>query len=161
MVCLKNNTEGAEILVDYCSGGLDPARAAEIEGHIQTCADCRSLVDAQREVWSALDQWTPPEVSPGFDARLYARIGEEAGQPWWRRILRPAVPRPLWKPAIPVAAVCAAVLAVFLVRAPQPAEFTEPYGDKQVKAEVVNMDAVEEMLEDLDLLAPLGEPAEM
>jgi anti-sigma factor RsiW len=165
MICLSENKEGAGILVDYCSGALDPARAAELEGHMVNCEDCRRLVEAQRELWTTLDQWTPPEVSPDFDARLYARIAQEARLPWWKQMLKrvfsPAAPRSLWKPALPLAAACAAMILVLLVRGPQPAGVTEPDGVKQAQNDTINMDTLEETLEDLDLLAPIGEPAEM
>jgi hypothetical protein len=53
------------------------------------------------------------------------------------------------------------MILVLLVRGPQPAGVTEPDGVKQAQNDTVNMDTLEETLEDLDLLAPIGEPAEM
>src|SRR5690349_2935384 len=118
MECIKKMKDGADVLVDYCSGTLNGPRAAEIVKHIADCGDCRQLVEAQRELWRTLDQWAPPEVSQTFDARLYARIEQEESAPVWkkwaRRILQPAVPVAVWKPAVSLAAV-SAMLAVGLM----------------------------------------------
>src|SRR5580704_2245694 len=122
MIC-PTETANDEILVDYCAGTLDTDRAAEFARHMQACEACRRVVEAQSEVWGALDSWTPVEVSPDFDARLYARIAQESAAPpwkqWLRGILPPAVPFPLWQPAVPLAAVCAVMAAGLLVHAPQ------------------------------------------
>jgi hypothetical protein len=42
------------------------------------------IEDAKRSVDPALDLWEAPEVSAGFDRRLYRRIEQDV--PWWRRI---------------------------------------------------------------------------
>lgn len=36
----------AQVLAAWVSGSLDPAEAAEVRAHLETCADCRLLVDA-------------------------------------------------------------------------------------------------------------------
>ena len=111
MTCPTKRNEDAEILLDYCAQTLSPVQRAEFEIHLKQCADCSRLVDAQKEVWGALEAWTPPEVSINFDARLYARIAQEqtapAWQLWLRRIFQPPIPYPLWKSAVPLAAACA------------------------------------------------------
>src|SRR5229473_4720853 len=121
MIC-PTVTKSAEIFVDYCAGTLDPGRASEFSKHIEACDGCRRVVEAQREVWGALDGWTPVEVPPDFDARLYARIAQEQPAPHWRRsltgIFRPAVPYSFWKPAVPLAAACAVLAVGFWVRTP-------------------------------------------
>src|ERR1035438_8417658 len=103
MDCIKNNKRGVEILTDYCAGILDPAVALEIDTHIAQCGECRGMVEAQRSVWEMLDAWTPLEVSPNFDARLYARIAQEQTVPAWRqwlgRLFRPVTPYGIWKTA--------------------------------------------------------------
>jgi anti-sigma factor RsiW len=147
MTCLKNNKEGADILIEYLAGTLDPARQAALERHAAECPECRGLLG----VWTTLDEFKAPEVSPDFDARLYARIAAEKSAPWWRRLLWPAGPIAWWKPAIPVAA-CAALAVALIVRGPAggPAD-----GNKQAKVEPVSMEQVEQALEDLELLAPV------
>ena len=155
MIC-PTATKSVEILLDYCAGTLESARAAEFAKHIEVCDGCRRVVEAQRGVWGALDGWKPVEVSPEFDARLYARIAQEPAAPQWRRwlreIFRPAVPYPLWKPAVPLAAACAALAVGFLVHTPNPGDTS-----KQIRAEKVDIEQVERTLEDLDMLTPLSQ----
>jgi len=156
MICPILTKESAEILVDYCAGTLDPGRAAEFEKHSEECADCRRLIEAQREVWERLGGWKPGAVSPDFDSRLYARIAQEEAAPrWsqWRRFLQPAAPYSIWKPVLPLAAACAVLAIGFLIRMPNSRD-----GAKQVSAENVDIEQVEKTLEDLDMLTPLTVP---
>jgi anti-sigma-K factor RskA len=153
MVCLIQLKEGAEILMDYCAQALDPARRAEIEHHVESCANCRELVEKQAKLWEMLDQWQTPAVSSNFDARLYARIArEEAGPAWkkWaRRIFEPAAPVAIWKPAVSLAAACAVLATALTVNTPQH-QTTTP----QLRADQVDIEQVAKALDDLDLLAP-------
>ena len=73
MICLSKNEQGAELLAGYLAKTLDAARMAELDRHIRECSDCRGLAT----VWERLDEFAVPEVTPGFDARLYARIARE------------------------------------------------------------------------------------
>ena len=133
MICPTQN-KNAEVLLDYCAGTLEPARTAEFATHIEACGDCRRVVEAQRQVWGALDAWTPLEVPPDFDARLYARIArEKRALPWGRWF---------WKPAVPLALACAVLAVGSLVRTP--------------KEDKVDIQRVERTLEDLDMLTPLS-----
>jgi anti-sigma factor RsiW len=154
MTC-PTKTNNAEILVDYCAGTLDPARVDEFVQHFQTCDGCRRAVEAQREVWGVLDGWTPPQVSPDFDARLYARIAREGAAPQWKRwlrgVLHPAGPHPFWKPAVGLAAACAVLAVGFLVRTPNPVDTS-----KQIRADNVDIEQVEQTLADLDMLTPVS-----
>jgi hypothetical protein len=111
------------------------------------------MVEAQREVWSALEGFGAPAVSADFNARLYARIAQEQSEPAWRkwarRIFQPALPVPMWKPAVSLAA-AAAVLAIALaVRTPEPVQ-----APKQVRAEMVDIEQVANTLDDLEILTP-------
>src|SRR5262245_13182826 len=115
MVCIKNDPQGVEILTDYCAGALDAIRVAELESHFHECASCKQLADSQRLVWEALDAWKPVEVSPDFDARLFARLAVESRTPWWRRIM-----------ANPLAPVTAAVAVLALALAIRTAEVRVP-----------------------------------
>src|SRR5258706_16385111 len=103
MDCAIKSRGGEQALTDYCAGTMDAFRAAVFETHLRECHDCRRIVNAQSEVWGALGEWSPPEVSPDFDARLYARIRREeevpAGRKGLRRMFQPAVPWTTWKPA--------------------------------------------------------------
>ena len=58
-------TKAAEIVIDYCAGTLESRRKTEFERHLDACAECSRVVQAQRELWETLDQWTPRAVA-GF-----------------------------------------------------------------------------------------------
>lgn len=154
MFCMMRSNEGAQILLDYCARSLDPLRAAEVERHIEMCAECRALVEKQTELWETLDQWTAPAVSPNFDARLYARIAREQAAPAWRkwarRIFKPAVPIAVWKPVVSLAAACAVLAVALTVHPAAPHSTPTP----QVHADQVDIEQVAKALDDLDLLAP-------
>src|SRR5258708_6103756 len=132
MTCLSKDKDGIERLMEYLGGPSTAERRAELEQHAQECVECRGLLRA----WNALDEYTAPEVSEDFDSKLYARIAREK-QSWWRRIFWPAGPVAWWKPAIPLAA-CAAVLIALWVRVP----VTHVDSDKQAKLEPVNIEQV-------------------
>lgn len=155
MNCPTKRNEDAEILLDYCAQTLTPEQTAEFEIHLKQCADCSRLVEAQKEVWSALEAWTPAPVSSNFDARLYARIATEEAQNvpawlgWLRRVFQPPVPYPLWKSAIPLVAACAVLAAGLAVRTPDAT--VQP----QLRAEKVDIEQVEQTLEDFDILTPV------
>lgn len=156
MDCLKNSRSGAQILLDYCSGALEPAEAAELERHIANCEDCGRAVEAQRELWETLDMWKAPAVSADFNLRLYARIARENDAPRWRqwirRLTRPALPYALWKPAA-VAAACAVLAVGFLIETPRAAQAPAP-SSAQVETQNVDIEQVANALEELDLLMP-------
>jgi anti-sigma factor RsiW len=154
MNCPTKRNENAEILLDYCAQTLSPEMTAEFEIHLEQCADCARLAAAQKEVFGALEAWTPVPVSPNFDARLYARIAKEQAAPAWQlwlsRIFHPPVPYPLWKSAIPLVAACAVLAAGLAVRMPDAATVAQP----QLHAEKVDIEQVEQTLEDFDILTP-------
>lgn len=154
MECVTKHRDGADVLIDYCSGVLDGARAQEIERHIAECAGCRKIVEAQRELWQTLDRFAAPEVSSNFDARLYARIAEEEAAPAWKRwmlrIFAPAVPVAVWKPAVSLAAAGAVLAVALAVRTPGVSEKVP-----QVRAEhAVDIEQVADALDDLEMLTP-------
>lgn len=100
------------------------------------CPDCRGF----RAVWDRLDEFPAPEVSPGFDARLYARIAaEESRRPWWYRLV--------WPPIAPAVAIAVAAVILF-VNLP-----VSPDAAKQVNK--TDIEQVAQAVDDLDLLIPL------
>jgi anti-sigma-K factor RskA len=153
MICLSKMREGAELLLDYCAGTLESTRRVEIDGHIESCTECRRMVEAQRDIWRTLDQWTPPDVAPDFDRRLYARIAEEQAAPWWsrwtRRLFQPAIPVPVWKPVVSLAAACAVLAVGLMVHTPDAGDAA-----KQIRADNVDIEQVANTLDDLELLTP-------
>jgi hypothetical protein len=154
MNCPTKRNEDAEILLDYCAQALSPERTAEFEIHLKECTDCSRLVEAQKEVWGALEAWTPVPVSSNFDARLYARIAAEqtapAWQLWLRRMFQPPIPYAWWKSAVPLTAACAVLAAGLYVRMPDAT-------DAGLRAEKVDIEQVEQTLEDFDILTPAAQ----
>jgi len=154
MICPTKRNEDAEILLDYCAQTLSPLQTAEFEIHLKECADCSRLVEAQKEVWGALEAWTPAPVSINFDARLYARIAQERSAPawqlWLRRIFQPALPYPFWKSAVPLTVACSLVTVGLYVRMPEATHPAQP----QLHADKVDIEKVEKTLEDFDILTP-------
>jgi anti-sigma factor RsiW len=152
MICFTNRKEGAEILLDYTSGTLDPVRSAELDRHMEACAECRRLVESQRTVYSALDQFTAPEVSADFDKKLYARIAADKPS-FWQRFLPAAplawTPMTWWKPAVPLALAALALCTVLVLRTEHPGSAQKQPGIGQA-----DIEHVEQALDDLDLLAP-------
>jgi anti-sigma factor RsiW len=143
MICLRENEQGADLLIGYLEGTLPEAERAELERHAAACMECRGLLEVQQE----LDDLPAPEVSPDFDARLYARIaGEEQAKVsvWWRKLL--------WRPLAPLAA-AAAVAVVLLLKTQAPAPVQDPPKQAAVDPQV---ELIEQVLEDMELLMPLG-----
>jgi len=75
--------------------GAEPA--AEQKQHLAACAACAAKLAGLRQTMALLDEWKAPAVSPYFDAKLRARLREEAARPrglfgWLRSpaFLRPA-----------------------------------------------------------------------
>ena len=138
MICLTKNEQGAELLTGYLAKTLDAAGMAEVDRHIQECADCRGLVS----VWEKLDEFAAPEVTADFDARLYARIAaDDARQPWWRRLL--------WRPAVPLVAAGALVGLGLLMVPRTPNVATQP--------NQMDIEQVAQAVDDLDLLTPIAQ----
>lgn len=165
MDCIAKSKQGAEILLDYAAGTLDASRSAELTSHIRQCSECRELVEAQNTVWEMLGAWKPAEVSPDFDAKLYARIAAEDRVPAWKQWLNR-----IWKPAVPLAAAAAVLSLALLLRVPDwgeripetpapqaqvaPSTPAPAAGQAQTRSGAIDADQVEQGLEDLDLLAP-------
>ena len=134
MTCLSKNEQGPELLAGYLAKRLDPAETAEMDRHFAGCAECCGFLS----VWEQLDDFTTPDVTPGFDARLYARIAaDESRRTWWRRIL--------WGPVVPLAAAAALVAIALFVQTPRHPDIAKP----------VNIEQVAQAVDDLDLLVSL------
>jgi len=158
MDCLLNARDGAETLIDYCAGTLDAARAAALEQHALSCGECRRMLEAQRAVWTSLDELPASSFdATRFDQQLYARIAREDASPWWlrawRNLSQPAMPWNSWKPAVSLAAACAVLTVGFLVRLPEGADGSR---FEKARMEVVDMEQVEQALEDLEMLTPVA-----
>jgi hypothetical protein len=152
MECPLKTGEGTEVFIAYSARTLPTETEAELRQHLGACASCRRIAEAQEEVWLALDAWTPEPISSTFDEKLYARIACEEQHPWWRRLLGSNLNvNWSWKPAMPVAAACAALLAAFLLKSPVPEH--RPQASVQPN---IDIEQVERALDDIDMLKQLG-----
>lgn len=149
--CPLQNRELASIFLDYCDRRLDPDLMLEMERHMESCKDCRQMLASQRAVWDALDAWEPEPVSLDFNRRLFDRIEAEGARPWWQRAWT-SLGSLGWKPAVPVAAACMALVAVVLLRVPSVSQY-----DQKAKLEpTVDVEQVDRALDDMEMLRQLG-----
>ncbi|MEQ1885126.1 MAG: hypothetical protein ABL967_08695 [Bryobacteraceae bacterium] len=144
MNCPIQKKQGEEILLDYCSGRLHPDRTAEVEAHAKICTECSQWIANQSAVWSALDDFAAPAVSPEFQARVYQQLEAEPSGGSWKHLWLSA-----WKPTLAAAAVAAALVVGVMIRT-----VPVPEPSKKASIESVDMDQVENALDDLDLLTP-------
>ena len=139
MTCLRDNNQGADLLIGYLEGTLPAPDRQDLERHAGGCAECRGLLAVQATL--GLD--VAPEVSANFDAKLYARIAaDEVRRPWW--LLASS-----WKMIAPAVAMAAALAVTMWVRQPVP--------PTNIEHPVVAQDVqqLEQALDDLELLMPL------
>ncbi len=151
MECPSKKGQAAEFIVAYVARTLDAGTAADFQRHLAACAACRELTTRQQAVWSALDEWQPAPVSPGFDEQLLRRVEQQqpALRRWWTGLLSPQWS---WRPVLPLAAACAVLVIAFLLKdsdrpAPAPAA-----GQPNARIE----QQVEHALDDMDMLRQLG-----
>jgi hypothetical protein len=90
--------EKVTALVD---GALDAGERARMEGHLAGCGGCRAQVTAERTIHERLRALPAPEMPPGFETRLRARLAERPSRGLGRslRVLLPlaaAVAVALW-----------------------------------------------------------------
>ncbi|HLJ50265.1 MAG TPA: zf-HC2 domain-containing protein [Bryobacteraceae bacterium] len=149
MQCPKENGNAAELMIAYVAEALEPATQIALERHITQCADCREMAAQQKAVWDALEDWKPAPISSDFDEKLYQRIAQDEQRGWWRR-LTGANWSWAFRPAMPVAAACAALIVAFLIRGP----LSEYDSTPQVQPQV-SIEQVERALDDVDLLKQL------
>lgn len=167
MRCPVRSGENVAILLDYCARTLDSERAALLELHMTSCAECQAFRDGQTAVWSSLDAWEPPAVAAEFNPRLLARIDEEERKPWWRK-WRGAWTAVWLEPAVPIAVAGLALLAGFLFQATSFTPVTAPPEDGlagSVPARIgpAEIDQAETALQDIEMLRALADvvaPAE-
>ena len=107
--------------IEYLDRRTSPEARARLEAHLAECAACRRQLDELRALGTVLDEWTPIQVSPGFETRLRARVAEERPAPGGWFALRPAF-------ALGLAAVAALTVAVLLwqSRGPDVAQVKPP-----------------------------------
>lgn len=97
-----------EELTALLDGALEPAERERVEAHLAGCAECRAGRDRTAAALAVLGRLPPPpEPSPRFEQRFYARLARQrADAP--RGLLR----RLPWRFLAPVAAAGAAAALV-------------------------------------------------
>lgn len=143
-----------EALLSYSARTLSPETLNLLERHMSGCAECRRFAEAQQQVWTALDKWEAAPVSPGFDARLYARIEADGQRSWFRRLTSAGFG---WKPALAGGMATLALVAALLIpgqRSTDPAQTPDP-SQTQIRAESLEPEQLETALDDLDMLRQL------
>jgi len=140
------------LVISYVEGSLDRITERAFERHLDACQRCREMTASQRELWAALDSWTPAEISPDFNQRLYRRLAEDrTPQTWWQKFLGADW---TWRPAMPLAAACIALIVVFMLREPVPS----PIPSVGVQPHGPQIEQVESALQDIEMLNQMGLP---
>jgi anti-sigma factor RsiW len=144
-------------LLDLASG---PASDPEIERHVQSCDTCAEELSALIQTMTVMDEWTAPEPSPYFDARLRARLREETAQPArsWLDWVR--------KPALAVAMVSLMTVGISLYEHETPAGSANQQSPNAVKvqpgsavSDLQSLDKNHELFANFDLLDDMDQDA--
>jgi hypothetical protein len=156
MACPLQSDDSFDVLLDYSSGKLDPARSSWLEQHSLICADCSAFLAGQTDLWQALDAWEPESVSLDFNRRLWQRIDAEAA-PTWRRKLSDFFARGVWKPALPLTAAALLVVAGFVMdhQSAPAIQSAQKVADVSSGVSEIDVDQLEKTLDDLQLLSQL------
>ena len=94
------------------AGENSPKAAA----HVRECEACASELASLRSTMALLDEWTAPEPSRYFDAKLRARLKAEPGPvSGWQRLFAPVAG---WKPAMAVALAAVMVVGITIYKTP-------------------------------------------
>jgi anti-sigma factor RsiW len=150
MQCPRLNGRSAELMMAYTAGTLEPEVQIELERHLSGCEDCGAMAAQQKAVWEALDDWRPATVSADFNDRLYQRIAADDAASWWRRAF--AIDWSwMFRPAVPVAGACAALMIAFLLKEP-----VAPHHSTAPLAQKVSIEQVERALDDMDMLKQMS-----
>lgn len=167
MNCPVQKSENAELVLDYFSRQLAPEIQADLERHIENCADCQEVFAAQRAVWNALDlleeDTAALRVSEEFDWNLKQKIAQEDKSGWMTRTWnRWFASEPLaWRPVHSMGMAMSALVlgaAIFVPwnasdRGVSTANNSGSNDEQFITAEV---ERIETALEDLEMLSVLN-----
>jgi len=67
-------------LVGYAYRLLDDAAASQVRAHVRECGRCREIVEQHLRLDAALNEWTVPEPTPAFDARVRQAVEAQAAR---------------------------------------------------------------------------------
>ncbi|MBZ4414898.1 anti-sigma factor [Myxococcus sp. RHSTA-1-4] len=147
-----------EDLTAYVDGELPPARRAQVEAHLGTCAGCRATHALLSNAVTRLTELPAFEPSPATRRAVLAKL-DALPEPWWerlKRLLRPSV-------LVPSVGLAAAVAVALLVVSPGP-DAPPELADPAVMELAANLEVAEdyELLgldsaEDLEVVANLHE----
>lgn len=131
-----------------------PSLSPDVESHLWVCPTCSQAYLEQQALWRAMDGWEAPEVSAGFDRRLFTQIGKAsfwAPLDWLLHLLRPL------QPAFPAALAGVMLLAAVVVQqghdlpAAEPAITVQALDREDVRQIETTLDDIR-MLNELELL---------
>lgn len=146
MTCAERRAQ----LVAYQDGELEATERRELEAHLESCAVCRSALEAERELSLALGSLPAVEPPPSFEARFWARIAREQEPP--RRGVARFLTRRLALALGGAAALSAAVVLALRSRTP-------PETDLPIVSSARDLDLLEdpdlELIEMVDVLLDL------
>ncbi len=141
------------VLIEYLDGRLPARERAGVERHLASCPECAGYARDFRSVFSSLEAWKAPEVSPWFYARLRQRIAvaeaEAAERRTWRGLVR-LVRRPVYGWAM-AGVVLAASFVVWNAR--QAAPVRNAPATRAVAAERPRMDEIIPVVDDYEIVA--------
>jgi anti-sigma factor RsiW len=79
-------------LIAYLDGKASAPERRTVESHLAECGECRERAEQFRLLWGALDEWTAPPPSQGFDAAVLARVAQEPARGGLWAWLLPSLP---------------------------------------------------------------------
>jgi len=146
------NCPTEDILLDYTTGHLDPARKALFEFHAEAFTHCSALRAAQTAVWRSLDEWKPEPVSSGFNREFWRRVDADAKKSSWHELVG-ALQFNFWKRVAPVALGVALVVTAFVFdhSGSQPGKAGTP-STAAIVVTASEADQLERELDDIQLL---------
>jgi len=134
--------------------------------HLESCAACAQKLAQLRQTMALLEEWTAPEVSPYFDAKLRARLRAEAESPrgWFAWLRSPAFLRPA-AAAVFTLLLAAGITLYTYSGQPQPAPVANnpntvavPAAEGTAVGDLQALEKNEELLADFELLDDLSAP---
>ena len=135
------------VLLDYAAGKLKADARAQMDRHMESCSACNQFAGAQQNLWQALENWEPAEVSMDFDRRLFARIEQDVS--WWTRLMRPL--NPLFRHSVPIAATAGVVIMAGLLLN-RPAAVPVAPLPQSAQVESLQADQLQSALDDMEML---------
>jgi hypothetical protein len=145
-----------EIKVEIITESGRPC-SPEVQEHLAGCTACAKLRMEQQALWRQMDVWETPEISPSFDNRLFARLGQQAASPWapldWLlRMLHPL------QPSFAAALACMLIMATLVIEKDRRAE--PPMNSPAIHAtEREDVRQIEMALEDVQMLSDFDGPS--